>query len=71
MPPSKPVVENIGGFPWSFETKYYTCTVRICKTDQPTLGNQEFADQLEALLLTFDAAKVRILDIAWYVLLLI
>lgn len=58
LPASVPVIEDIVGFPWSFETKYYTCTVRLCKTDKPTLGNQEFADQLEAVILTFDSQKV-------------
>jgi len=52
------VVEDIVGCNWDFETKYYTCSIKLCKTNKPTLGSQEFAEALEAVVLSFHPDQV-------------
>ncbi|XP_067936256.1 alpha- and gamma-adaptin-binding protein p34-like isoform X2 [Watersipora subatra] len=58
LPEYDTIVEDILGFTWNFETKYYTCTVKLCKTNRPVLGSQQFADDLEVVILVFDPNEV-------------
>jgi len=62
--PSSPPIEDVAAaYLWSFETKYYTCSVTVCETSKPVLGNREFADNLEAVILIFSPEQVSRLTI--------
>lgn len=58
LPQSKPEVEEIVSYGWSIETKYYTADVKLCLTKKRTIGNQDFANSVQAFVVYFDTDKV-------------
>ncbi|XP_022104699.1 alpha- and gamma-adaptin-binding protein p34-like [Acanthaster planci] len=54
LPPASPIIEDIVGYPWSIENKYYTAQVEICSTPSKTIGDAEFAERLEAVIILCD-----------------
>lgn len=55
------LVEGIRSYPWHIKTKYYEADVHVCAMDLKTIGNQAFADSVNAVILCFDSASVRII----------
>ena len=58
LPEAEHVLEKIEAYPWHVDTKYYTADVRLCTTDTRTIGDEEFANSVQALVLIFDSKKV-------------
>lgn len=54
LPPEQQVTDGIVGYPWSIENKYYTANVQLCSTPAKTIGDAEFAERLEAVIIVFD-----------------
>ncbi|CAL1540596.1 unnamed protein product [Lymnaea stagnalis] len=54
LPKPKTISEDIKSYDWHFETKYYSTTVELCTTENRTIGNQEFAESVEAFIHYFD-----------------
>lgn len=52
------LTEGVQGYPWHIDNKYYTADVQLCTAHTRTIGNQEFADSVEALVIHFDATQV-------------
>ena len=61
LPAAEHVLEEVEAYPWHINTKYYTADVRICTTDTRTIGDEEFANSVQALILIFDSKQVRFL----------
>ncbi|XP_063225051.1 alpha- and gamma-adaptin-binding protein p34-like [Bacillus rossius redtenbacheri] len=53
----EPVVleDGIKAFPWHIDTKYYTADVNLCSVEKKTLGSEEFAVSVEAVVINFDS----------------
>ena len=51
------MVENIIGYGWNIETKYYTAHANLCITKQRTIGDESFANCVEAFVVYFDPNK--------------
>lgn len=45
--------ENIDGYKWKLNTKYYTASVKLCAPKHRTVPSPEFAESVEAVLLYF------------------
>ncbi|XP_055335192.1 alpha- and gamma-adaptin-binding protein p34-like [Paramacrobiotus metropolitanus] len=45
--------ENIDGYKWDMNTKYYTATVKVCAPKYRTVPSAEFAESVEAVMLYF------------------
>ena len=58
LPPSAHVVEGVYSYPWHIETKYYTADVLLCTTDNRTIGDQLFAEAVQAFVVMFDSKEV-------------
>ena len=54
LPEAVPITDGIVGYPWRVENKYYTAEVQLCSTPAKTIGNADFADRLEAIIIVFD-----------------
>lgn len=52
------VLEGIQAYPWEISTKYYDAKIHLCAVDRKTLGNQEFAESVNAVVLCFDSQSV-------------
>lgn len=59
LPDGRDIIEKIQAFPWHIDTKYYTADIDICTTDSKTIGNQEFAESVQAVILYFNSKEVR------------
>jgi hypothetical protein len=46
------------GYLWHIDTKYYETDVHLCSLNKKTIGNQEFADAVNAFILPFDSGLV-------------
>ncbi|KAL4227850.1 hypothetical protein ACF0H5_013288 [Mactra antiquata] len=57
LPEATPEVEHIVSYDWSIDTKYYTAKIKLCVTKERTIGNQTFADSVQAFVVYFDAEK--------------
>ncbi|XP_052277320.1 alpha- and gamma-adaptin-binding protein p34-like isoform X2 [Dreissena polymorpha] len=62
LPEGKPVIENVQCFDWTIETKYYTAKVTLCVTAERTIGNQHFAENIQAFVTCFDSEKASSLE---------
>ena len=60
LPSGEPVTETIEAYPWHIDTKYYTANIHLCTTETRTIGDREFADNVQGLVLFFDTAEVMI-----------
>lgn len=58
MPPSNKEIEDIVSYSWNIDTKYYTAEIKLCTTKKRTVGTEEFADGVEAIVIYFNAGQV-------------
>lgn len=56
------LIEGIRSYPWHIKTKYYEADIHVCAMDQKTIGNQTFADSVNAVVLCFDSSSVSTFD---------
>lgn len=56
-------LESIKSYPWHIATKYYNADVQFCTTNYPTIGDQEFSENVEAIILSFDTKSSASYDI--------
>ncbi|CAG5119102.1 unnamed protein product [Candidula unifasciata] len=54
LPQPQIVSDHIERYEWSFETKYYSARAHLCTTDVRTIGDQEFAESVQAFIHFFD-----------------
>lgn len=59
LPDSKHIIEEIIGFDWKIETKYYTADTLLCIAEKRTIGDQAFAERVQAFVVNFDADQVK------------
>ncbi|KAL8616662.1 hypothetical protein ACOMHN_031644 [Nucella lapillus] len=57
VPQGCPVVESIVSYDWHIDTKYYTANVHLCTTEQRTIGDESFAESVEAFIIYFDSQE--------------
>jgi len=62
LPAPTCVVENVVSYPWHVDTKYYTADVSLCITDNRTIGSEDFAKAVQAVVISFDSTQVRIVN---------
>lgn len=53
-------LENIWHYNWHIDTKYYTADIELCHTSERTIGNTEFAELVQAVIIYFNPNQVRI-----------
>lgn len=53
-------VENIWQYDWHIDTKYYTADIQLCSTPDRTIGNEEFAELVQAVIIYFNPNQVMI-----------
>ncbi len=53
------MTDGVVSYPWQVDTKYYTADVRLCTSEVRTIGEEEFADSVQAVVIHFDASQVR------------
>ena len=58
LPASVHVLEDVYSYPWHIDTKYYTADVLLCTTADRTIGDESFADAVQAFVIMFDSKKV-------------
>ena len=58
LPDGKALIESIQGFDWHISTKYYTADVILCSTSERTIGDQDFAESVEAFIAFFNPSQV-------------
>ncbi|XP_074651248.1 alpha- and gamma-adaptin-binding protein p34-like [Tubulanus polymorphus] len=46
---------EISAYNWAVDTKYYTADVNLCIAASRTIGTEEFADSVQAIILVFDS----------------
>ncbi|XP_033121837.1 alpha- and gamma-adaptin-binding protein p34-like [Anneissia japonica] len=54
LPDHSIVVEQIIGYPWTVDNKYYTADIQLCTTTQKTIGTAEFAESVNAVVIITD-----------------
>lgn len=63
LPEATPVEEGIKAYPWHIDTKYYTADVNLCSVEKKTLGSEQFAVSVEAIVINFDNNRNDGLDV--------
>lgn len=63
LPEASPVEEGIKAYPWHIDTKYYTADIDLCAVEKKTIGSEQFAASVEALVINFDSNKNDSLEI--------
>jgi len=59
LPASVHVLEDIYSYPWRIDTKYYTADVLLCTTADRTIGDESFAEAVQAFVIVFDSKEVQ------------
>ena len=59
-------VDSIRGFDWHIDTKYYTADIKLCSTKTRTIGDQDFAESMQAFVIYFDPSEVHICNLNVY-----
>ncbi|CAG7819370.1 unnamed protein product [Allacma fusca] len=54
LPEPLELIEGVRSFPWHIVTKYYEADIHLCALDKKTIGSQEFADSVNAVIICFD-----------------
>lgn len=62
LPQCEHILENITSYKWSIDTKYYTADVDLCLTMKRTIGDQKFAESVQAFIAYFDAEEEKTFD---------
>ncbi|XP_069682461.1 alpha- and gamma-adaptin-binding protein p34-like [Periplaneta americana] len=57
LPEPTQLEDGIFAYPWHIDTKYYTTDVNLCSVEKKTLGSEEFAVSVEAVVIHFDSNK--------------
>ncbi|XP_072037897.1 alpha- and gamma-adaptin-binding protein p34-like [Amphiura filiformis] len=57
LPPGELITDGIVGYPWLVDNKYYTANIQLCTTPEKTIGNQQFAESLEAVIIACSDEK--------------
>ncbi|KAK3097520.1 hypothetical protein FSP39_010401 [Pinctada imbricata] len=67
LPDGEILLEDIKGYDWHIETKYYTADIKLCSTQNRTIGNPQFAESMQAIVLMFDPDEKKSFDLvkAW------
>ncbi|CAH1796246.1 unnamed protein product [Owenia fusiformis] len=55
LPEATSILENISAYPWHVDTKYYTADIHLCATKERTIGDEQFANSVHAIILQFDS----------------
>lgn len=58
LPEPTKLEDGISAYPWHIDNKYYTTDVNLCSVEKKTLGSEEFAVSVEAVVIHFDSNKV-------------
>ena len=58
LPASVRVLEDVHSYPWHIDTKYYTADVLLCTTNDRTIGDESFAETVQAFVVMFDSKQV-------------
>ena len=58
LPEEKAVVESVVSYDWHIDTKYYAADVLLCTTNARTIGDESFADSVQAFVAYFDSQEV-------------
>lgn len=58
LPEPSQIEDGINAYPWHIDTKYYTTDVNLCSVEKKTLGSEQFAVSVEAVVIHFDSNKV-------------
>ena len=59
LPAGSQVADGVVAYPWQVDTKYYTADVRLCTSEVRTIGGEQFADTVQAVIIHFDTRQVR------------
>ncbi|ESO87611.1 hypothetical protein LOTGIDRAFT_220073 [Lottia gigantea] len=54
LPPHINICDDIQAYSWDVNTKYYTATIHLCTTEKRTIGDQNFAESVQAFIVHFD-----------------
>ncbi|KAJ9584212.1 hypothetical protein L9F63_021447, partial [Diploptera punctata] len=57
LPEPTQLEDGIFAYPWHIDTKYYTTDVNLCSVEKKTLGSEQFAMSVEAVVINFDSNK--------------
>ncbi|KDR19806.1 alpha- and gamma-adaptin-binding protein p34-like [Zootermopsis nevadensis] len=57
LPKPSQIEDGIYAYPWHIDTKYYTTDVNLCSVEKKTLGSEQFAMSVEAVVIHFDSNK--------------
>lgn len=58
LPEPTKLEDGIIAYPWHIDTKYYTADVNLCSVEKKTLGSEQFAMSVQAVVIHFDSNKV-------------
>ncbi|XP_021362312.1 alpha- and gamma-adaptin-binding protein p34-like [Mizuhopecten yessoensis] len=64
LPSADPLIENIFGYDWHVDTKYYTAETKLCCTSRRTIGDESFAENVHAFIVYFNAEESKTFDLA-------
>jgi hypothetical protein len=59
-------LENIWRYDWHIDTKYYTADIQLCCTTGRTIGNKEFSELVQAVIIYFDPQQVATCTINYF-----
>ncbi|GLH07862.1 Alpha-and gamma-adaptin-binding protein p34 [Gryllus bimaculatus] len=57
LPEATTVEDGIKAYPWHIDTKYYTADVNLCAVEKKTIGSEQFAISVEAVVINFDSNR--------------
>ncbi|RUS81543.1 hypothetical protein EGW08_010713 [Elysia chlorotica] len=64
LPPPSVTTPEINSYKWHINTKYYSTNIHLSTTDKRTIGDQEFAESVEAFIHYFDPSVPSSFDLA-------
>ncbi|XP_005098112.1 alpha- and gamma-adaptin-binding protein p34 [Aplysia californica] len=64
LPTPQILTDNVESYEWAFENKYYSTSVHLCTTDSRTIGDQDFAESVEAFVHYFDPNQLNSFELA-------
>jgi len=66
LPASAHVLEGVYSYPWHIDTKYYTADVLLCTTTDRTIGDESFAESVQAFVVMFDSKQVQFIELIFH-----
>ncbi|XP_060073593.1 alpha- and gamma-adaptin-binding protein p34-like [Ylistrum balloti] len=64
LPSASHLIEDILGYDWHIDTKYYTADIQLCCTARRTIGDESFAENVHAFVVYFDAEESKTFELA-------